>query len=288
MKQKISVRAVVKQDGKVLLLRRSKGREELIGKYELPGGRVEFGEEPKDALKRILAEQTSTTLETAQLFDVISYSDPDNADTQHIAITYLTSLSPGSRDIKTGKSHNRFVWEKLSDLQLNDVTNITALALRLTENIAIEQISTSEKTDAKDTTDISHVIIYGDGGSRGNPGPSAAGFVVMDARETVIYEGGKYLGITTNNQAEYQAVFLGLERAKELGSDIVEFRLDSLLVVNQLNGVYKIKNRDLWPIHASIRDLAKQFDKVTYTHVRREFNRLADGMVNKVLDEEGH
>jgi ribonuclease HI/8-oxo-dGTP pyrophosphatase MutT (NUDIX family) len=288
MKQKISARAIVKKDGKVLLLRRRKGREELVGKYELPGGRVDFAEDPKDALKRVLADQTATTIETAQLFDVISYSDPDNAETQHIAIIYLVGLSPSERDIALSDSHSKFVWEKLSELQLNDVTNITALALRLTENIAIEQRPDIVKSDAKNATDLSHVIVYGDGGSRGNPGPSASGFVIMDKRETTIFEGGKYLGITTNNQAEYQAVYLGLEKAKELGAHIVEFRLDSLLVVNQLNGIYKIKNRDLWPVHASIRELAEEFRKVTYTHVRREFNRLADGMVNKILDEHGH
>ena len=60
--------------------------------------------------------------------------------------------------------------------------------------------------------------------------------------------------------------------------------MDSLLVVNQLSGVYKIKNRDLWPINERIRELAAQFEKVTFTHVRREFNQLADGMVNKTLD----
>jgi ribonuclease HI/ADP-ribose pyrophosphatase YjhB (NUDIX family) len=288
MKQKISTRAIVKQDGKVLLLRRSKGRSEIVDKYELPGGEVEFAEDPKDALKRIVREQTSTQVETAQLFDVISYSDPDNADTRHLAIVYLASLSPTERNIELSSKHNKFVWEKLPYLQLNDITNITALALKITENIALEQRPEILKTDAKKSADHSYLIIYGDGGSRGNPGPSAAGFVIMDAHESVFFEGGKYLGITTNNQAEYQAVYLALEKAKELGARVVEFRLDSLLVVNQLNGIYKIKNRDLWPIHASIRELAKEFHKVTFTHIRREFNRLADGMVNKVLDEHGH
>src|SRR5690606_18292085 len=99
-----------------------------------------------------------------------------------------------------------------------------------------------------------------------------------------IYEGGSYLGITTNNQAEYHGVRLGLEKARELGARSVTFHIDSLLVVNQLNGVYVIKNRELWPIHERIKELISQFDKVTFSHVKREFNQKADGMVNKILD----
>ena len=106
----------------------------------------------------------------------------------------------------------------------------------------------------------------------------------MNDREHVVHEGGMYLGITTNNQAEYHGVRLGLEKAIELGARTVDFRIDSLLVVNQMNGMYKIKNRELWPINERIHELVMKFDKVTFTHVKREFNQLADGMVNKILD----
>ncbi len=138
--------------------------------------------------------------------------------------------------------------------------------------------------DVTETTNMDHVIIYSDGGSRGNPGPSASGFVIMSAKEHVVHEGGMYLGITTNNQAEYHGVRLGLEKALEMGARTVDFRIDSLLVVNQMNGIYTIKNRELWPIHERIQELVKKFDKVTFTHVKREFNQLADGMVNKILN----
>ena len=128
------------------------------------------------------------------------------------------------------------------------------------------------------------IVIYSDGGSRGNPGPSAAGYVVLNVQQEVIAEGGEYLGITTNNQAEYQGVRLGLEKAIELGYKKVDFKLDSMLVVNQMKGYYKIKNRELWPINERIRTLMTNFDRVTFTHVNRQFNQLADGMVNKTLD----
>jgi ribonuclease HI len=102
----------------------------------------------------------------------------------------------------------------------------------------------------------------------------------------VVEKGGEYLGITTNNQAEYQAVKLGLETAKKLGAHIVHGHMDSLLVVNQMNGIFKIKNRELWPIHQAITDLKSSFDKVTFTHVPREMNKLADEQVNIILDAE--
>ncbi|MEO8862948.1 MAG: ribonuclease HI family protein, partial [Candidatus Saccharimonadales bacterium] len=93
-------------------------------------------------------------------------------------------------------------------------------------------------------------------------------------------------GITTNNQAEYQALKFGLERAHKLGVQVIYVYMDSMLVVNQMKGIFKIKNRDLWPIHAAIIKLAKTFKKITYTHVPRELNQLADSQVNKCLDAE--
>lgn len=128
------------------------------------------------------------------------------------------------------------------------------------------------------------VLLYADGGSRGNPGPSATGYVLFDDQENILQQSGEYLGITTNNQAEYQAVKLGLEKAKQLGARYVDVYLDSLLVVNQMKGVYKVKNRDLWPIHEAIKELREHFQEVTFSHIPRELNKLADAEVNKVLD----
>lgn len=128
------------------------------------------------------------------------------------------------------------------------------------------------------------IKLFADGGSRGNPGPSASGFVLLDMSDNVFIEKGVYIGITTNNQAEYQALKFGLEEAKKLGVKEVDVYLDSLLVVNQMLGKFRVKNRDLWPIHEAIKELVKEFKKVTFTHVPRELNKLADGMVNEALD----
>lgn len=130
------------------------------------------------------------------------------------------------------------------------------------------------------------VKLYADGGSRGNPGPSASGFVLFDQANKVLVDKGVFLGITTNNQAEYTALKLGLEEARALGAQQVEVFMDSMLVVNQMKGVFKVKNRDLWPIHDAIKQLAGQFAHISYTHVPRELNKAADAAVNRALDSE--
>lgn len=126
--------------------------------------------------------------------------------------------------------------------------------------------------------------MYADGGSRGNPGPSASGFAIMDMEDQIVVKQGVYLGITTNNQAEYQALKLGLEEAQRMGIQTMHVYMDSLLVVNQMKGIFKVKNRDLWPIHESIKQSARSFKKITYTHVPRELNKIADAEVNEALD----
>lgn len=129
------------------------------------------------------------------------------------------------------------------------------------------------------------VKMYADGGSRGNPGPSASGFVLYDMQDKPLVDKGVYLGITTNNQAEYTALKLGLEEAKSMGARRVHVYMDSLLVVNQMKGIFKIKNRELWPINEAIRTLVHDFEKVDFTHVPRELNKAADAVVNRAMDE---
>jgi ribonuclease HI/pterin-4a-carbinolamine dehydratase len=130
------------------------------------------------------------------------------------------------------------------------------------------------------------VKVFGDGGSRGNPGPSASGFVILDMEDNVLVDKGIYLGVTTNNQAEYTSLKLALEECLKIGVKEVEVYMDSLLVINQMKGIFKVKNRDLWPIHDAIKKLATEFDEISFSHVPREFNKLADASVNRALDEE--
>ena len=129
------------------------------------------------------------------------------------------------------------------------------------------------------------VDLYTDGGSRGNPGPSASGFAIMDTDGNLLVKKGVYLGITTNNQAEYLALKFGLEEVKKMHVQKVHVYMDSLLVVNQMLGKFKIKNRDLWPIHESIKNIVESIGQVSFTHVPRELNKVADEAVNEALDQ---
>ena len=151
---------------------------------------------------------------------------------------------------------------------------------------AIDKIPLPASEPESSTKIAAQIKMFADGGSRGNPGHSASGFVLLNMDDSVIVERGIYIGITTNNQAEYQAVRFGLEEALKLGAREVSVYLDSLLVVNQMNGIFKIRNRDLWPINVDIQNLVKKFKKVTFTHVPREMNKLADAQVNITLDAE--
>jgi ribonuclease HI len=139
-------------------------------------------------------------------------------------------------------------------------------------------------TDALQKRD--KVKLFADGGSRGNPGPSSSGFVIMDENDKVLVDKGVYLGVTTNNQAEYTALKLGLEEALKIGASEVEVYMDSMLVVNQMKGIFKVKNRELWPIHDAVKQLVDQFKHVNFDHVPREFNKLADAAVNRATDQE--
>lgn len=285
MKQRISVRAIVKQNDKVLLLRRSNGRPSILGLSELPGGKLAYGEQPEDALRRYLHADAGLHIQTARLFDAVTYIDRDDRDIQYAVITYAVTVADDHHPLILSQNYDHYKWQTMSDIQQNSVTDLTHLLLGIVQQESLTDESKSNITaDDVNITSNSSVVIHSDGGSRGNPGPSAAGYVILDDHQKVIEQGGEYLGITTNNQAEYHGVRLGLEKAIELGYRRVDFRIDSMLVVNQMNGLYKIKNRELWPIHERIRHLMTQFDKVSFSHVRREFNQLADGMVNRTLD----
>lgn len=143
-----------------------------------------------------------------------------------------------------------------------------------------------QKPQPSDNSPLPVIKMYADGGSRGNPGPSASGYVLLDMDDNILFKTGVYLGITTNNQAEYLALKYGLEEAQKRGAQEVDVYMDSLLVVNQMKGIFKVRNRDLWPIHEAIKEQIKQFKKVIFTHVPRELNKLADAEVNTTLDAE--
>jgi len=149
----------------------------------------------------------------------------------------------------------------------------------------------------------SKVIIHTDGGARGNPGPAAIGIIAdlrglnadlrgLKADQRGIKEYSKFLGTATNNEAEYQAIIFALKKIKQLiGKEKaeeteVEVRSDSELVVNQLNGNYKIKEKDLVPFFIEIWNLKQDFGKVNFVQIPREENKEADLLVNRELNNQ--
>lgn len=131
------------------------------------------------------------------------------------------------------------------------------------------------------------VIVNVDGGARGNPGPAAIAAVISTPEGQVIEERGERIGTATNNVAEYRALLLGLERARELGAREVELVGDSELVVRQVKGEYKVKHADLKPLRDRVADALEHFDDWSIRHVRREDNAAADELVNAALDVPG-
>ena len=126
--------------------------------------------------------------------------------------------------------------------------------------------------------------LFTDGGSRGNPGPAASAFVLEAEDGTVLDARGETIGVATNNVAEYRALVAGLERAREIGVSELEVVSDSELLVKQMRGEYKVKNRALQDLFLEASQLARGIERVTYTAVRREHNELADSLVNEALD----
>ena len=128
-------------------------------------------------------------------------------------------------------------------------------------------------------------ILYCDGGSRGNPGPAATGYVLDNQHDQQIASGGQFLGQATNNQAEYQALIDGLQGALELDLAHLTIYLDSQLIVNQINGLYKIKNQSLKVYFRTVQDLLAQLVSWQVDHIPRRANQRADSLVNQILDQ---
>ena len=137
---------------------------------------------------------------------------------------------------------------------------------------------------AKSKREAIELVLYTDGASRGNPGPAGAGALIVDREGTTVAEKAVYLGEATNNQAEYRALLIGLQEAVELAPARLTVRMDAELIVKQLNGEYRVRNRDLLPLYGRVRDLVQRFTEIRFVHVPREENTHADRLANQAID----
>ncbi|MDR0966869.1 MAG: ribonuclease HI family protein [Myxococcales bacterium] len=129
------------------------------------------------------------------------------------------------------------------------------------------------------------LLLYSDGAARGNPGPAGAGAVLMKPDGSIVARVGKYLGRQTNNYAEYMALIVGLRAARDLGANEIEMVADSELLVKQIKKIYRVKNEQLQALYAEATELISQFQRASIRHVPREYNREADEMSNRAIDE---
>ena len=133
---------------------------------------------------------------------------------------------------------------------------------------------------------MAELTVYTDGGSRGNPGKSAIGIVILDSSKKILMEYKEFIGLGTNNQAEYHAIIKALNLAKKFEGKTLHFFSDSELMIKQLKGEYKVRNIGLSKLYEKVKLLEKDFEKINYSNVRRtnEFIQIADSLVNNALD----
>ncbi len=130
------------------------------------------------------------------------------------------------------------------------------------------------------------ILIYTDGGARGNPGPAGIGVAFVSPTNEIISTYKEYIGEATNNTAEYKALILALEKIQDFKVDEIECRLDSELVVKQLKGEYKVKDQNLKELFNRVKELIF-FKQISFIHIKREKNKIADKLVNEAIDEAG-
>lgn len=276
MKQRIRVVAIVRDGDKVLVLKRITGRSEMPVFWELPTGKIKFGEQPEEAMMRSLEEDVGISAVTIKLKDVITFVALEGAsrlDNLYIVYDVTTNDKPAPRDRYSAyKFANDFA---ANGIHLNSASN-AVLEIEDEKNMA-SRFSHRETASA--------ATINVDGASRGNPGPSGIGYVIKDAAGNIIERNGEFIGFTTARSAEYFAMKKGIERALELKIKSVQFVSDSLMMVNQLNGVMKPKNADIIPIYNDIQKLLGSFESVSFTHVHRLENSAADKEANHAIDK---
>ena len=278
MKQRIRVVGLIKNEDGVLIFKRSRGRSEAPFFWELPTGKIKFGEQPEEAMARSLAEYTNLTASSIQLKDVITFLAPEGASQlSNLYIVYNLGIEgeikPTPKDRYTAY---KFVKDFDSSGAKLDEASLSVIEIE-------EGRTISNRSASRDTANA--VVINVDGASRGNPGPSGIGYCIHDSDGHTIEQGGEFIGFATSRVAEYCAMRKGIERALSLGYKKARFMSDSLMVVNQLNGIFTIKNQDIMPIYEDIQSQIEQYEAISFTHVPRSQNLIADHEANKAINQ---
>ncbi len=189
----------------------------------------------------------------------------------------LLSLVHKSMDMEILKKKNETITKKRVDKLFQDLKGY----------IKKDDLTTSDKDETDDSNikkEIDLIIVNTDGGSRGNPGESGIGVAIFDKDSNLIHEACDYLGIATNNIAEYKALILGIKLSMEYNAKEILFKSDSELMVKQIKGEYRVKNPQLKLLFTEVKELLRKLPNWKIMHVRREENSEADLMANKGID----
>ena len=277
MKQRIRVVGLIKQEDGILVMKRSRGRSEDPVFWELPTGKIKFGEQPEEAMVRALDEYVGLTASAVRLKDVITFLAPEgSSQLSNLYIVY--ELTIGNKSKPTPRDRYT-AYKFIKDLTATNVkleeTSLTVLEIE-------EGKVNAEHVSPRDTANA--ITINVDGASRGNPGPAGIGYCIHDHTGQIVEKNGEFIGFATSRMAEYYAMRKGVDRAIELGYKTVKFISDSLMVVNQLNGIFSVKNQDIAPVYSDIEQKLQQFEAVSFVHVPRSNNTIADSEANSAID----
>lgn len=289
MKQRIRVSAICRKDGDILLLKRAGGRiDNAEADFELPTGKIIFGEQPEEAMARVLYENTGVKTASLQLTDAVTFTSLEgSSQLGSLYIIYEVKLDEGASVKVTSERYSSYKWIPIAETTNYPLEQATMMVLQITSTKGAEIHSkirhVGDGKIAAATGDFA--TIYTDGGSRGNPGPSGLGYYILGPDGREIKRGGEFLGMSNSRLAEYYGLKEGLEQAIELGLKRVNFMSDSLMMVNQMNGVYQVKNLDLMQVYSDVLGLLSKLESYSFTHVPREQNKEADAEVNRVIDE---
>lgn len=292
MKQRIRVVGIVSKGDDILLLKRSQGRAEAEPTWELPTVKINFGEQPEEAIARAMDEYLGVTVENLALKDVVTFVALSNASRLYnLYIVYEIKLSEDS-SIKLSDRYSQYKYLKysadaISKIRIDDAS-LSVLSIEFgiggVDRARVFNNPISSNSENVYRNVANGVTIYSDGASRGNPGPAGLGYYIIDENGKEVKRGGEFIGFATSRVAEYYGLKEACEQAIELGYKSVRFVSDSLMLINQMNGVYAVKNRDVMSIYNNIQELLKQFEAVAFVHVKREYNKEADEQANLAID----
>lgn len=278
MKQRIRVVGMIQREGETLIMKKSQGRSDSMPMWELPTGKIKYGEQPEEAIERTLEEYLGVELtKKTLLHDVVTFMAPQgSSQLSNLYIIYEVRLDEGTK-IKARERYSAYKYIKPEEMGNYRLDEASAIVLGM-ESQSYARANYKEVANS--------ATVYVDGSSRGNPGPSGIGYYIVGENGQVLRQGGEFIGFASSRIAEYYALKEGCEQAIELGLKTVRFVSDNLMMVNQMNGIYKVKNRDLLPIYDDIQRLVENFEACAFMHVAREQNTEADAQANLAIERQ--